>query len=126
MSLSLFGIGIAEYICKYPFLQRGIYVSEYTVTRADLIDAVYKEIGLSRTESSVIIESILNHITGALIRGETVKLSGFGTFDVRHKKSRMGRNPKTGREVPITSRRVLAFRPSTILKKRVNSSLTKN
>jgi integration host factor subunit alpha len=101
-------------------------VSEYTVTRADLIDAVYKEIGLSRTESSVIIESILNHITGALIRGETVKLSGFGTFDVRHKKSRMGRNPKTGREVPITSRLVLAFRPSTILKKRVNSSLTKN
>jgi len=101
-------------------------VSEYTVTRADLIDAVYKEIGLSRTESSVIIESILNHITGALIRGETVKLSGFGTFDVRHKKSRMGRNPKTGREVPITSRRVLAFRPSNILKNRVNASLTKS
>jgi len=101
-------------------------VSEYTVTRADLIDAVYKEIGLSRTESSVIIESILNHITGALIRGETVKLSGFGTFDVRHKKSRMGRNPKTGREVPITSRSVLAFKPSNILKNRVNSSLTKN
>jgi len=101
-------------------------VSEYTVTRADLIDAVYKEIGLSRTESSVIIESILNHITGALIRGETVKLSGFGTFDVRHKKARMGRNPKTGREVPITSRRVLAFRPSNILKNRVNSSLTKS
>lgn len=101
-------------------------MSEYTVTRADLIDAVYKEIGLSRTESSVIIESILNHITGALIRGETVKLSGFGTFDVRHKKSRMGRNPKTGREVPITSRRVLAFKPSNILKNRVNSALTKN
>ena len=101
-------------------------MSEYTVTRADLIDAVYKEIGLSRTESSVIIESILSHITGALIRGETVKLSGFGTFDVRHKKSRMGRNPKTGREVPITSRRVLAFKPSNILKNRVNSALTKN
>jgi len=101
-------------------------VSEYTVTRADLIDAVYKEIGLSRTESAVIIESILSHITGALIKGETVKLSGFGTFDVRHKKSRMGRNPKTGREVPITSRRVLGFRPSNILKRRVNASLTKN
>ncbi len=101
-------------------------MSEYTVTRADLIDAVYKEIGLSRTESAVIIESILSHITGALIKGETVKLSGFGTFDVRHKKSRMGRNPKTGREVPITSRRVLGFRPSNILKRRVNASLTKN
>ena len=101
-------------------------VSEYTVTRADLIDAVYKEIGLSRTESSVIIESILDHIIAALEKGESVKLSGFGTFDVRDKKSRMGRNPKTGREVPITSRRVLGFRPSNILKQRVNSSLTKN
>ncbi len=103
-----------------------MYVSEYTVTRADLVDAVYKEIGLSRSESSIIIESILGHISSALINGETVKLSGFGTFDVRHKKSRMGRNPKTGREVPITSRRVLSFRPSNILKKRVNSALTKN
>lgn len=101
-------------------------MSEYTVTRADLVNAVYKEIGLSRTESSVIIESILDHIIAALMRGETVKLSGFGTFDVRHKKSRMGRNPKTGREVPITSRRVLGFRPSSIFKKRVNSALTKN
>lgn len=101
-------------------------MSEYTVTRADLIDAVYKEIGLSRTESSVIIESILDHIIAALMRGESVKLSGFGTFDVRHKRSRMGRNPKTGREVLITSRRVLGFRPSNIFKKRVNSALTKN
>ena len=101
-------------------------MSEYTVTRADLIDAVYKEIGLSRTESAVIIESILDHIIAALLRGETVKLAGFGTFDIRHKKSRMGRNPKTGREVPISSRRVLGFRPSSIFKKRVNSALTKN
>ena len=101
-------------------------MSEYTVTRADLIDAVYKEIGLSRTESAALIESILEHISAALLRGETVKLSGFGTFDVRDKKSRMGRNPKTGREVPITSRRVLSFKPSTIFKNRVNSSLTKN
>ena len=101
-------------------------MNEYTVTRADLIDAVYKEIGLSRTESSIIIESILDHIIAALIKGETVKLAGFGTFDVRHKRSRMGRNPKTGREVPITPRRVLGFRPSSILKQRVNSSLTKN
>ena len=101
-------------------------MSEYTVTRADLIDAVYKEIGLSRTESAVIIESILDHIIAALMRGETVKLAGFGTFDIRHKKSRMGRNPKTGREIPISSRRVLGFRPSSIFKKRVNSALTKN
>ncbi len=101
-------------------------MSEFTVTRADLIDAVYKEIGLSRTESAVLIESILEHIIEALMRGETVKLAGFGTFEVRHKKPRMGRNPKTGREVPITSRRVLGFRPSSIFKKRVNSALTKN
>jgi len=101
-------------------------MSEYTVTRADLIDAVYKEIGLSRTESAVIIESILDHIIAALVKGESVKLTGFGTFDVRHKKARMGRNPKTGREVPITSRTVLSFRPSNLLKQRVNSALTKN
>ena len=100
-------------------------MSEYTVTRADLIDAVYKEIGLSRTESAVIIESILEHMISALVKGETVKISGFGTFDVRHKNSRMGRNPKTGREVPITSRTVLGFRPSNLLKNRVNSALTK-
>jgi len=104
----------------------GDFVSEYTVTRADIINAVYKEIGLSRTESAIIIESILKHITSTLIRGEEVKLSGFGVFDIKVKKSRMGRNPKTGRDVPISARRVLRFRASNILKNRVNEALTKN
>lgn len=99
-------------------------MSEYTVTRADLTEAIYREIGLSRTESGVLVESILDHIVNALIKGESVKLSGFGTFSVRDKSERMGRNPKTGREVPITKRRVLVFKPSNVLKERVNSALT--
>ena len=99
-------------------------MSEFTVTRADISEAIYKEIGLSRTESSVLIESILDHIADALIKGELVKISGFGTFNVRDKAERMGRNPKTGRQVPITSRRVLTFKPSNVLKDRVNSALT--
>ncbi|PHR56812.1 MAG: integration host factor subunit alpha [Robiginitomaculum sp.] len=99
-------------------------MSEYTVTRADLTEAIYREIGLSRTESAVLVESILNHIVKALIKGESVKLSGFGTFSVRDKRERMGRNPKTGREVPITKRRVLVFKPSNVLKERVNVALT--
>jgi len=109
-----------------PFSFQGSFVSEYTVTRADIIDAVYKEIGLSRTESAIIIESILKHITTTLIKGEEVKLSGFGVFDVRVKQPRMGRNPKTGREVPISARHVLRFRASNILKGRVNAALTKD
>jgi integration host factor subunit alpha len=100
-------------------------VSEHTVTRADLTEAIYREIGLSRTESAVLVESILDHIVAALVKGETVKLSGFGTFSVRDKRERMGRNPKTGREVPITPRRVLGFKPSQVLKERVNSALTR-
>ena len=99
-------------------------MSEYTVTRADLTDAIYREVGLSRTESAVIVESILEHIVAALIKGEPVKLSGFGTFSVREKRERMGRNPKTGRDVPITKRKVLVFKPSNVLKERVNSALT--
>lgn len=99
-------------------------MSEYTVTRADLTEAIYREIGLSRTESGVLVESILDHIVNALLKGESVKLSGFGTFSVRDKSERMGRNPKTGREVPITKRRVLVFKPSNVLKERVNSALT--
>jgi len=100
-------------------------VSEYTVTRADLTEAIYREIGLSRTECAALVESILGHIESALLKGETVKLSGFGTFSVRDKRERMGRNPKTGREVAITPRRVLVFKPSNLLKQRVNSSLTR-
>ena len=99
-------------------------MSTGTVTRADLAEAVYREIGLSRSESSELVESVISHIGTALLKGETVKLAGFGTFSLRDKKERMGRNPKTGKEVPITSRRVLVFKPSHILRDRVDSSLT--
>lgn len=99
-------------------------MSTGTVTRADLSEAVYREIGLSRSESSELVESVINHVSDALLRGETVKLAGFGTFTLRDKKERIGRNPKTGKEVPITSRRVLVFKPSQILRARVDSSLT--
>lgn len=95
-----------------------------TVTRADLTDAVYRELGLSRTESAHLVESIIEHIIGALLREESVKIAGFGTFLLRDKSERIGRNPKTGNEVPITSRRVLVFKPSLVLKDRVNSALT--
>lgn len=97
-----------------------------TVTRADLAEAVYREIGLSRSESSDLVESVINHISDALTSGEQVKLAGFGTFSLRDKKERIGRNPKTGVEVPITSRRVLVFKASQILKERVDSSLSPN
>ncbi|WP_017930416.1 integration host factor subunit alpha [Robiginitomaculum antarcticum] len=95
-----------------------------TVTRADLTDAVYRELGLSRTESAHLVESIIEHIISALLREENVKIAGFGTFMLRDKSERIGRNPKTGNEVPITSRRVLVFKPSLVLKDRVNTALT--
>lgn len=91
-----------------------------TLTRSDLSEAVYREVGLSRTESADLVESILGHVSAALVDGETVKISSFGTFSVREKGARMGRNPKTGEEVPIEPRRVLVFRPSHILKDRIN------
>ncbi|MDT8343658.1 MAG: integration host factor subunit alpha [Thermohalobaculum sp.] len=91
-----------------------------TLTRSDLSEAVYREIGLSRNESAEMVESILDQISDALVRGEHVKISSFGTFTVRDKGARMGRNPKTGEEVPIEPRRVLVFRPSHIMKERVN------
>ena len=91
-----------------------------TLTRSDLSEAVYREIGLSRNESAEMVESILSQISYALVRGEHVKISSFGTFTVREKGARMGRNPKTGEEVPIEPRRVLVFRPSHIMKERVN------
>ncbi len=94
-----------------------------TVTRADLSEAVYQEVGLSRNESTDLVESVLNEISDALVRGEMVKLSSFGSFSVRQKGERIGRNPKTGEEVPITPRRVTVFRASNILKRRINSAL---
>ncbi len=95
-------------------------MSEKTVTRADLSEAVFNEIGLSRTESAELVETILAEISTALASGETVKLSSFGSFIVRQKNSRMGRNPKTGEEVPISPRRVLTFRASHVLKDKIN------
>ncbi len=90
-----------------------------TLTRMDLSEAVFREVGLSRNDSAQLVESVLQHMSDALARGETVKISSFGTFNVRHKGPRMGRNPKTGEEVPIEPRRVLSFRPSHIMKERV-------
>ena len=90
-----------------------------TLTRADLADAINSKLGLSRAESLVMVEAILTHMGNALAGGENVKVSGFGTFMLRDKAQRVGRNPKTGVEVPITPRRVLTFRASQILKQRV-------
>ena len=92
-----------------------------TVTRAQLSEAVYQEVGLSRNESAELVESILSEMSQTLARGEMVKISSFGSFSVRSKGQRIGRNPKTGEEVPILPRRVLVFRPSHVLKNRVNS-----
>lgn len=101
-------------------------MSSQTVTRADLAEAVYREIGLSRVESADLVESVIDHISDALLRGESVKLAGFGTFSLRDKKERMGRNPKTGEAVPITPRRVLVFKPSQVMRERVDSALSRN
>ena len=94
-------------------------MSEKTLTRMDLAEAVFREVGLSRHESGQLVESVLTHISDALVRGEQVKISSFGTFSVRDKTARVGRNPKTGDEVPISPRRVLTFRPSHLMKDRV-------
>ena len=93
-----------------------------TITRADLSEAVYQQLGLSRTESSELVEMVLQEISQAITRGEVVKLSSFGSFVVRSKGERVGRNPKTGIEVPITPRRVMVFKPSNILKGRINGA----
>ena len=93
-----------------------------TVTRADLTESVYRSIGLSRNESSDLVESVLEEICACLEAGEDVKLSSFGTFSVQSKRQRVGRNPKTGVEAVITPRRVLSFRPSHILKDRVDNA----
>ena len=90
-----------------------------TVTRADLSEAVYQKVGLSRTESAALVESVLGEICDCLAKGETVKLSSFGSFIVRDKGQRIGRNPKTGIEVPIAPRRVMTFRASQIMRDRI-------
>ena len=94
-------------------------MSETTLTRMDLSEAVFRQVGLSRNESAQLVESVLAHMSDALVAGETVKISSFGTFSLRDKAARVGRNPKTGEEVPISPRRVLIFRPSHLMKDRV-------
>ena len=94
-----------------------------TLTRADLAEAVVQKVGLPRNESQELVELILREISSSLAAGNTVKLSSFGSFGIRQKGQRVGRNPKTGQEVPITPRRVLVFRPSNIMKDRINAGL---
>jgi integration host factor subunit alpha len=94
--------------------------SSQTLTRVDLAEAVYRSVGLSRKESAILVQTVLDELGEALIAGETVKLSSFGRFVVREKPERLGRNPKTGLAVPITQRRVLSFKPSSVLKARIN------
>lgn len=91
-----------------------------TVTRAQLAEAVYQEVGLSRSESADLVDAILDEISSSLLRTGAVKISSFGTFAVRQKGHRVGRNPKTGEEVPILPRKVLVFRASQVLKDRIN------
>jgi integration host factor subunit alpha len=94
-----------------------------TLTRADLADAVVRKVGLPRNESQDLVELILAEIATTLADGEAVKLSSFGSFGIREKGQRIGRNPKTGKEVPITPRRVLVFRPSNVMKERINAGV---
>lgn len=91
-----------------------------TLTRADLAETINRKMGFSRAESLDMVESILDKMTGALAKGENVKISGFGSFVLRDKRERVGRNPKTGVEVPITPRRVMTFRASQLLKEQVS------
>ena len=100
-------------------------MSGKTLTRADLAEAVFQKVGLPRNESAEIVELVLREIVASLERGDTVKLSSFGSFGTRHKGQRIGRNPTTGQEVPITPRRVLVFRASNIMKQRINDALSR-
>lgn len=99
-----------------PILKVKMIMSKKTITRTDLSEAVYQKLGLSRIESAELVESVLDIISEKIVNGESVKLSSFGSFMVRSKNERIGRNPKTGEEVPITPRRVMVFKPSNILK----------
>ena len=90
-----------------------------TLTRADLADVVHRKLGLSRAESASLVERVLHHLCHSLSEGENVKISGFGSFILRDKGERVGRNPKTGIEVPIAPRRVMTFRASQILRDKI-------
>jgi integration host factor subunit alpha len=112
----------ARYVWSMRIVRRwGLVLSGKTITRVDLCEAVYRKVGLSRTESATFVELVLKEIADCLERGETVKLSSFGSFVVRKKGQRIGRNPKTGKEVPIPPRRVIVFKSSAVLKRRINN-----
>ena len=96
-----------------------------TLTRADLSEAVFEKVNLPRNEAAELVESVLKQIVYALERGEPIKLSSFGSFGLRQKSERVGRNPKTGEIVPITPRRVIVFKASNIMKDRINAALSK-
>jgi integration host factor subunit alpha len=106
---------------KYRLVHVEWAMTGKTLTRVDLYEAVYRKIGLPRSESVALVELVLKEITDCLERGETVKLSSFGSFVVRKKGQRIGRNPKTGTEVPISPRRIMVFKPSAIFKQRVHT-----
>ena len=95
-------------------------MNDKTLTRMDLSEAVFRELGLSRNESADLVESVLEKICASVVAGEQVKISSFGTFSIRQKSARVGRNPKTGQEAPIPPRRVVTFRPSHLMKDRVS------
>ena len=99
-------------------------MARQTITRSQLSEAVYQEVGLSRNESADLLESVLKKISQTLASGESVKISSFGSFSVRNKGQRIGRNPKTGEEVPILPRKVLVFRPSQVLKAKISGMST--
>ncbi|QQG35238.1 MAG: integration host factor subunit alpha [Micavibrio aeruginosavorus] len=99
-------------------------MSERTITRADLAEAVYAQVGLSRNESASLVEVVLDEVADTLIKGDNVKISSFGSFSIRQKGERVGRNPKTGVEVPILPRRVLVFRASHVLKDLINGKIS--
>ena len=97
-------------------------MEQKTLTRQDISEALYRHVGLSKYESSLMLESVLEHISNALIEGTSVKLSSFGTFTPRQKRQRVGRNPKTGVKATINARRVISFKPSKLMKERINKS----
>ncbi len=92
------------------------------MTKADIVETIYEKVGLSKRESARIVDMIFEIIKGKLENGENVKISGFGSFTVRDKKARRGRNPQTGEEITIAARRVLSFKPSNVLRKHINEN----
>ena len=101
-------------------------MSNNSLTRLELSDAVVREVGLSRHEAMQLVDDVLDHVSSALADGENVKISSFGTFSCKQKKERIGRNPKTGIEAPITARKVVTFKPSQIMKEKINKGNQNN